>query len=575
MQRSRNVILSGLVGLMMVFMAACGTGQGAGPTAPSTSSAPQKATADKQVFNFPEGSIADLGTFDPAQATTQTSLDAILMAFTGLIYLDDNNQIHSQMASSWSVASDGITWTFHLKPGLKFSDGTPLTSKDVVYSIDRALQPRLNSPASPSYLGLIKDSNKLLGGKVKTIIGDSLMTPDDNTVVIVANAPSAYFLDTLTYSTSYVVEKSLIDKYGDIKWTDHLTEGGGDGPFMVQEFTHGQRIVFVPNPNYYGPKPQLQKVIFTFVKDSDTEYKDYQNGQLDQSPVPSAELDRVRTSPEYHKIPILSIFYYGMNFLSKPFDNIHIRQAFELALNKDAIVKAAWHDVEIPTNHIVPQGMPGYDPDLKGPDGTTSTRGNPNMARQLLQQGLQEAGYANVAALPPISIKYQSGSTEGANEIAAAVQQWQTVLGISVKALPEDFEKLSLEEPQTVGNGSLQMFDSGWGDDYPDPQDFLTLQFSKGSPNNSTNIGQNSSSDAAQQVQMQQLMTQADTMKDPAARIKAYQQAEQVLVNDVAWLPIYQLARSRVLKSYVIGRVFNSSDLTPPDDWGVVYIAAH
>src|SRR5579859_78876 len=326
MQRSRNVILSGLVGLMMVFMAACGTGQGAGPTAPSTSSAPQKATADKQVFNFPEGSIADLGTFDPAQATTQTSLDAILMAFTGLIYLDDNNQIHSQMASSWSVASDGITWTFHLKPGLKFSDGTPLTSKDVVYSIDRALQPRLNSPASPSYLNLIKDSDKLLAGKIKTIIGDSLMTPDDNTVVIVANTNASYFLATLTYQTSYVVEKSLVDKYGDIKWTDHLTEGGTAGPFKVQEYTHGQRIVFVPDPNYYGPKPQLQKVTFNFVKDAETAYKEYQTGALDSAAVPTAHLDEAKTrTSEYHKVLNLTTAYYGMNMLAKPFDNLKIR----------------------------------------------------------------------------------------------------------------------------------------------------------------------------------------------------------------------------------------------------------
>jgi len=265
-KKLRILVLPSILCVLAMLIAACG-GNSAG-AGTSTSSAPQKASADKQVYNLSFPGIEDIKTFDPAMATSQTSIDAINMAFSGLIQLDDKLQIQPQMASSWKQAADGVTWTFTLKPGLKFSDGSPITSKDVAYSIDRALQPALNSPASPSYLNLIKDSDKLLAGKVKTIIGDSLLTPDDNTIVIVANTNASYFLATLTYETSYVVEKSLIDKYGQIKWTDHLTEGGTAGPFKVQEYTHGQRIVFVPDPNYYGPKPQLQKVIFTFVKDA-------------------------------------------------------------------------------------------------------------------------------------------------------------------------------------------------------------------------------------------------------------------------------------------------------------------
>ncbi len=112
------------------------------------------------------------------------------------------------------MGSDGLTWTFNLKPNLKFSDGTPLTSADVAYSINRALLPATKSVVGPVYLALIKDSDKLNAGKIPTIIGDSLLTPDPNTLVIIANKKAAYFLDALAYSTSYVVEKSLIDKYG-------------------------------------------------------------------------------------------------------------------------------------------------------------------------------------------------------------------------------------------------------------------------------------------------------------------------------------------------------------------------
>src|SRR5207248_5946511 len=138
------------------------------------------------------------------------------------------------------------------------------------------------------YLGLINDSDKRTQGKIPTLINDSILTPDDNTVVLKLNKPGAYFLQALAYPTSFVVEKSLIDKYGE-KFTDHLTEGGGDGPFKVASYTHGQNIVFVPNSNYYGPAPQLKKVVFPFYKDTETVYKAYQVGQVDTTSVPSAQ----------------------------------------------------------------------------------------------------------------------------------------------------------------------------------------------------------------------------------------------------------------------------------------------
>src|SRR6266851_3302491 len=259
--RKFTVVLSILCLLGMVLVA-CGTGNGSVPN--------QKASADKQVYIFPDDSVSDIATFDPGLSTDLPSIQAIDMIYTGLVQLDDNAAVKPQLASSWDLSPDGLTWTFHLRPNLKFSDGTPLTSADVAYSIDRALQPAEHSVVGPTYLGLIKDSDLLVAGKIKTIIGDSVMTPDPSTVVLVANKKASYFLDALTYSCSYVLEKSLIDKYGNTKFTDHLTEGGGDGPFKVASYTHGQNIIFVPNPNYYGPAPQLAKIVYPFYKDADT-----------------------------------------------------------------------------------------------------------------------------------------------------------------------------------------------------------------------------------------------------------------------------------------------------------------
>src|SRR5436309_9699729 len=198
------------------------------------------------------------------------------MVFNGLVRFDDKLQIQPELAQSWVQSSDGLQWTFHLRPNLMFSDGTPLTSKDVAYSIDRVLQPSLKSDVGLYYLGLLQDADKLNAGKIKTIIGDSILTPDANTVILKTNRKAAYFLYTLTYPTSYVVEKRLIDKYGNDTFTQHLGEGGGSGPFIISQSTK-QEIDYTPNPYYYNLKPRLQKVVIISVPSPDIAYTLYQN----------------------------------------------------------------------------------------------------------------------------------------------------------------------------------------------------------------------------------------------------------------------------------------------------------
>ena len=575
MQHSKKFLtrlLPTFLALIGTLMVACNT---TNPTQPVTI---KKAPPDKQVLVSPEVGISDIKTFDPALSPDSPSDQAIGNVFTGLVQLNDKLAIVPQLAATYSEGSDGLTWTFKLKPNLKFSDGTPLTSQDVVYSIDRALQPATKSFTSPIYLGLIKDSDKLNAGKIKTIIGDSLLKPDPNTVKIITNKKASYFLDALSYSCSYVVEKRLVDKYG-AHFTDHLNEGGGgDGPFKVSEYTHGKQIVFVPNPNYYGPKPQLTKLVYPFYNKADSMYAAYQAGQVDLTSIPSANLAQAKKLPnnQYHQVPQLWINYYTMNYLVKPFDNIHIRQAFALAIDKDLIAHSVWKDIVIPTNHIVPLGMPGYNPNLTDPKGVASTRGDPAKARTLFQQGLQEEGWKSLAQVPTITLTYPGGSPDQDNEVAALVQMWQQTLGISVKPNPEEFNKLLLDMAAAANNPKgLQFWNTSWSADYPDPQDWTTLQFDKGAPNNTMNYGQNRTAEAARQQQVQQQLEAADVNSDQNARLRAYNQAEQLLVNDVAWMPVNQVTRSQVVKPYVKGLVFNSSGFTPPDDWGAIYITAH
>ncbi len=555
---------------LALFAAACST------------SSPQtkhwvKASASKQVYTAPLVGITTITTLDPALvlASDTPSLNAIQMLYTGLVQLNDKLEVQAQIAQSWSVSSDGLSYTFHLRPNLKFSDGSPLTSADVVYSIDRALQPATKSQTAPIYLDLVKDSDKLLGGFIPTLIGDSLLTPDSHTVIIELKKPAAYFLTMLTYACSYVVEKRLITTYG-ANFTTHLNEGGSSGPFKVSQYTPGQNIDFVPNSDYYGPKPQLHKVVFSFYAQPDNAYHDYLTGQLDTTGVPISTYIKDEKRNDFHQIPLLWINYYAMNYLTKPFDNIHIRQAFALAINKTAIAKDVWKGTVIPTNHIVPQGMPGYNAQLTGPDGTQNLSGNMVQARELLQQGLHEEGWSSITQIPAIKLTYATGVDNADAEVNALIQMWQNVLGVTVTANPVDYSTLLTQVTAATNNpNGLQMWGLAWVGEYPDMQDWLTRQFDRGVPNNNMNYGENTSNDAAQQQALQQQLEAADSNTHAASRLQTYRHAEQQLVNDVAWLPMEQVTMPFLRQPGVFGMVDNAEGIIPPNDWANIYIAQY
>lgn len=568
----RKSLQTGLLCLLALLLAACNIGGGTTPVKTLV-----KAPASKQVYTVPQVGVTDIATLDPALvlAADQPSMSAIAMISTGLVQFDDKMAIQPQLAQSWDVSPDGLTWTFHLHHNLTFSDGTPLTSTDVAYSIDRALQPTTKSPTAPIYLALIRDSNKLLAGFTSTLINDSLLTPDANTLIINTTKKAPYFLAMLTYPCSFVVEKRLIDTYKS-SFTDHLNEGGSTGPFKVANYIHNKEIDFVPNTHYYGPRPQLQKVNFPFYPQADYAYHDYLVGQVDATGVPVSTFAKDKKRTDFYQVPQLWVNYYTMNYLVKPFDNIHIRQAFALAIDKTAIAKNVWNGTVLPTNHIVPTGMPGYNPNLQGPDGTQSLKGNTSKAKALLQLGLKEENISSVAQMPAIKLSYATGQANFDKEVTAMIQMWQQVLGVTVTPDPLDYNTLLTQVTLATGNANgLQMWGLTWVAEYPDPQDWLTRQFDRGVPNNNANYGQNTSSDVAQQQLLQQQLEKADANSNQGARLQAYQQAEQQLVNDVAWLPMEQVTATFLRKPTVVGIMNNPLNLIPPNDWANIYIGQY
>lgn len=529
------------------------------------------AAPDKQVLR--EGHEGgDFDSLDPA-LTVGGLGDPYNLIYSGLVTLKDDGTIAPQLAQSYDVSQDGLTYTFHLRQGLKFSDGTPLTANDAAYSLNRVLLPATKSPVS-GYLSLLKGYDQIISGKLPTLIGDSIKVVDDNTLQLTISQPAAYFLESLAYSTGDVVESKLVDKYGS-SWTDHLAEGGGDGPFKVKSYGHTTSLVLVPNSNYYGFQPKLQQIIYTIASDRDSIYKSYQAKQYDLAPVPPAQDAVAMKQPGYQQVSALASRFIEMNYLVKPLDNVHIRQALSLAINKDLVIN---HIINVsgpivtPSNHIVLNGIPGYNPNLTGPAGVASTAGDQNKAKQLFQQGLQEEGIASPAQFPALTITYDNSYQAGANTILAIVDEWKSVLGVTIKAVGEQPNQFYQDMTNTIGHtGPLQLWYGLWGADYPDPQDWLSNFFGKGASENYANYGQNNSASAAEQQAIQAELAKADADQNQAERLQLYQDAEQKIINDAGWITTYQSSYVYSVNPKLHGWKLNPLGSLATDDWANIY----
>ncbi len=555
--RTHPIWLPFFLCLPVLLMVACG-----GPSPAPQGNAPA-APPDKQVLRYPIGA-ADFSSLDPALSDATTDYTAVSLIFSGLVKLNSDNSVALDLASSYKVSPDGLSYTFTLHPNLSFSDGTPLTANDVAYSINRALLPATASPTA-SFLSAIKDFLPMLTGKIPTLIGDSLIVNDPQTITIVLGSPAPYFLQELAGLNTHVVNRALIKKYGTF-WTDHLEGGAGAGVFKVASYSHSQGLVLVPNPGYFGPKARLQKLEFLPSSDPATTYKEYLAGQVDYATIPLANLASARSRHDYHHAALLNIYFLEINFLAKPFDNLHIRQAFALAINKDVLANNVLHGAYTPTNHLLPQGMPGYNQKLTGPGGVSGTAGDKAKARQLLQQGLQEAGYSSVSALPAIVFTFPNIGQDFQNVTEALVQQWQNILGITVQLKLEDQSVfISRELPATRGHtGPLQIWLLGYSY-LADPFFWLNTFFGTGGSLNDGNYGQT----PAQQAIQQELATAA-TNTNAQQRTQQYNDAEQQIANDVGWIPLVQGG----LDTLINPKVRNLAANGPTKTWSDVYISA-
>jgi len=521
MPRSRWSVVALVVLLLCVLLAlclACAAAAWLWFTPASSSGTPPL------VSSSGEGTLrlfgAEPDTLDPALVEDSNSAEYVVQIFSGLVTLDANLELVPDLAERWEIGADGRTYTFFLRQDARFHDGRPVTAADFKYSLERACAPRTGSRVAGVYLGDIVGAGAVLAGQTDSISGVEAL--DDHTLRITIDAPKAYFLAKLTYSTAFVVDRQNITK------SNWLQQPNGTGPFKLAEWTD-ERIVLQRNEYYYRDKPRLQQVILLLSGGSPMTM--YENGELDIVGVGTADVERVRdpANPlhaELAVVPQLDIQYIGLDVTQPPFDDVRVRQAFALAIDRSKIASVVWKGMQAPAEGIVPPGMPGYAREAP------LLSFDPQRARQLIA----ESRYHDVAGLPPVTLSISGQGSEMPPTVEAIVAMYRENLGIEV----------AVEQSSDVLSDEPQMFMIGWIADYPDPEDFLDILFHSDSDLNHMHYASD---------QVDRLLEQARVEPDTARRMQLYGQAEKLIVADSPWVPLWHSVDYVLTKPYVQGVV--------------------
>jgi oligopeptide transport system substrate-binding protein len=469
-------------------------------------------------------------TLDPAISAEMTSHEYVTQIYSGLVRLDDNLAPVPDIAERWEMSQDRRTYTFYLRKDVMFHDGRKVTAADFKYSWERACDPATGSSVAGTYLGDIVGVRDILEGRAKEISGVKVV--DDYTLQVTIDAPKSYFLSKLTYPTAYVVDKANVSR-----GKDWWRQPNGTGPFKLKEWSEGNLLVLERNDKYYREVAGVARIEFQLWSGLPMDM--YETGQIDVAGVSVIYIDRVtdKAGPFYKELqitPELSFSWVGFNTTKPPFDDVNVRRAFTLALDKDKIVSLVFRNLVQRADGILPPGIPGFNKNLAGPGYDVAK------AKELIAA----SKYGDVSRLPPITLTTSGYGGIISSALEAIISGWRENLGVevTVRELEPDRFTYHLKEEKN------EMFDMGWIADYPHPQDFLDVLFHTGAENNYaeyTNPG------------VDALLDRAAVEGDNEKSLGLYQQAEQALVEDAACLPLWFGENYVLVKPYVQGYNLN------------------
>jgi ABC-type oligopeptide transport system substrate-binding subunit len=475
-------------------------------------------------------------TVDPDMVADEENVQLANLLYTGLVRLDSSYHLVLDAAARYTLSPDHKTYTFYLRHGLRFSNGDPVTATDFQYSMTRSLNQALKSPSAPTYLLDIEGAAAVLAGKAKTVSGIKVLNP--YTLRITVRWPVPYFLMELTWPTSFALDEKRIAKLGPIDNSAWYTNPIGSGPYRLKSWAPNSTMVLVPNKYFQGPRPSLKEITISLGSIPDKDTYAYVIHNLDVTGLPN---DRnLWHLPGIDETNMLSIDGLYMNMKVKPFGNLNVRRALTMALNRSVLVSKAWGAAVTPFAGFVPSGQMGYDPQLKPlPYDVSAARA-----------ALKAAGYPGGKNFPSMILYYPAELPQYAKLAQAMVKAWHKNLGISVDTKAQTSSALITN----AESGSLPLYLSGWSADYPDPHDWLSGQWRTDALNN--NVGYSSK-------QFDQRVETADVTWNYNQRMQLYNQAQQILVNDATWIPLFLPHRLAYIRPGVDNLVLTGYGIMP------------
>lgn len=497
-------------------------------------SGPQSADSGKVPGVFRYALTAEPTTLDPALVSDGPTIDLLMHLYEGLVGWNEKNEVVPLVAADLpEVSPDGRTYTFTIRDGVTFTSGRAVTAEDIKYSLTRALDPKLASPVAMTYLNDIVGARAVADGRATDLAGVKVINP--KTLQITIDRPRAYFLGKLTYPTGYVLAREAVEK-------GPTTEQGaktideknsvGTGPFTLATYTRQSLVTLAANPGYWNGRPKLSRIERPIVLDNQTRRNLYETGKLDLVELTKGDYERDRNDPalkdQIKLFDRASVYYLGMNQTHyAPFKDRRVRRAIAHAINKDDIIQNVLLGVTARAEGIVPAGIPGYDPALKG------IPFDPETAQRLLA----EAGYPGGKGLPPLALAFREQQPD-LSKTAEKVQQQLAAVGVAIQLKPTEWTAFL----KATDDRRVDFFHMRWAADYLDPQNFLSVLLHSKAPENRT---------AYKNAQYDALLEQADAAADPNQRIRLYRQAERIVVEDAAWVPLYFQRDIELIKPYV------------------------
>ncbi|MBV6459737.1 MAG: Oligopeptide-binding protein OppA [Fimbriimonadaceae bacterium] len=481
------------------------------------------------VFRYPL--VTSPTTMDPGAVQDGDTIDCLQQIYEGLVGWGEDNKPQPRLAERIDIEDGGKTYIFTLRDNIKFHNGRAITAEDFKWSMTRNLQKGVNSPVAQQYLSDIVGVNAVAEGKAQEISGVEVRDP--KTLVIRLDKPRPYFLGKLTYLVAAALPKEVVPFDKPMTETSQMI---GAGPFKLARYVPDQIVVLEPNADYWDGKPEIDQIERPIILDASTRLNKYKGGELDLVQLERQDIAGLQQDPELSKhlkfFDRPAIWYVAMNQIAFPvFRDVRVRRAFAMAIDKEPIVKDLLGGVNTIANSIIPPGVPGHRSDAK------AIQFNVEEAKKLLA----DAGFPGGKGFPPVELNFREARPDIRIVAEAVAGQLKQNLGVEVSLKTSEWGAyLEKWNQKTV----IPFYHMRWAADYLDPENFLSFMLATYGPENKLGYSN---------PEFDQLCRTADMTMDWDKRQELYSKAEDIVLQDAPWIPIYFQRDAELIRPRVAG----------------------